>query len=120
MQRRLTTHRDRLVPMPSATRSYRYQRIGAALRELREARGMTQEAAGRLLDRSAPSLSSIENGQQALRRRDLTFILDQYGVTDPEVREPLLALADQGRQRGWWHTFEQRLEPFTLDFASLE
>jgi transcriptional regulator with XRE-family HTH domain len=106
--------------MPSDSRSYRYQRIGSALREFREARGMTQQAAARLLERSAPSISSIENGQQAIRRRDLTFILDQYGVTDPAAREPLLALAGQGRQRGWWHTFEQRLSPVTLDFASLE
>jgi transcriptional regulator with XRE-family HTH domain len=105
--------------MPS-DRSYRYLRIGAALRNFREERGLTQDAAGRLLDRSAPSISSIENGQQSIRRRDLTFILDQYGVIDPEIREPLLELAGQGRQRGWWHTFEQRLNPFTLDFASLE
>jgi transcriptional regulator with XRE-family HTH domain len=106
--------------MPPDSRSYRYLRIGAALRGFREARGMTQDAASRLLDRSAPSLSAIENGQQALRRRDLTYILDQYGIADPAVREPLLALADQGRQRGWWHTFEQRLDRSTLDFASLE
>src|SRR5262245_4351418 len=86
--------------MHSTSRPYRYQRIGAALREIREAREMTQDAAGRLLERSAPSLSSIENGQQAIRRRDLMFILDQYGITDPDVRGPLLALASQGRQKG--------------------
>lgn len=107
--------------MPSGERpSFRFRRIGETPRTIRQEIGWTLETAGRVLDRSAASLSAIENGLQAIRPRDLKHILDQYGVTDPARRGPLLALAGQGRQKGWWHTFEERLAPFTLDFASLE
>jgi transcriptional regulator with XRE-family HTH domain len=101
-------------------RAYRRRKIGDALREFREARGLTQGEAAQLIDRSASSLSAFENGLQSIRPRDLLYILDEYGVTDEAVRKRLLSLARQGRQYGWWHTFEQRLDPSVLDFASLE
>ncbi|MFD0853895.1 helix-turn-helix domain-containing protein, partial [Actinomadura adrarensis] len=93
--------------------------IGDALRRFREERGMTQGAAGRLLERSQASLSAYENGHRAIRPRDLKHILDQYGVDDELVRSRLLSLANQGRQDGWWHDFDERLEPGIVDFASL-
>jgi transcriptional regulator with XRE-family HTH domain len=105
---------------PEIRKAYRRRKIGDALRRYREERGMTQDAAGRLLDRSASSLSAFENGHQSIRPRDLIFILDAYGVTDEEERGRLIALAGQGRQYGWWHDFDQRLAPGVLDFASLE
>ncbi|GAA3977496.1 helix-turn-helix transcriptional regulator [Actinomadura viridis] len=100
--------------------TYRRLKIGDALRQFREERGLTQHAAGRLLERSQASLSAYENGHRAIRPRDLKHILDQYGVTDELIRRRLLALASHGRQKGWWHDFEERLEPGVLDFASLE
>lgn len=100
--------------------TYRRRKIGDTLRRFREERGLTQGAAGRLLERSQASLSAYENGHRAIRPRDLKHILDQYGITDQLVRQRLLSLAGQGRQRGWWHDFEERLEPGVVDFASLE
>ncbi|MEW2358644.1 helix-turn-helix transcriptional regulator [Spirillospora sp. NPDC029432] len=100
--------------------TYRRRKIGDTLRRLREERGYTQRAAGRILERSQASLSAYENGHRAIRPRDLKHILDQYGVTDVFLRERLLSLAKQGRQDGWWHDFDERLEPGVVDFASLE
>jgi transcriptional regulator with XRE-family HTH domain len=100
--------------------TYRRRMIGDALRRFREERGLTQGAAGRLLERSQASLSAYENGHRAIRPRDLKHILDQYGVDDALVRTRLLSLANQGRQDGWWHDFDERLEPGIVDFASLE
>ncbi|MFG2001199.1 helix-turn-helix domain-containing protein [Spirillospora sp. NPDC048911] len=100
--------------------TYRRRKIGDALRRFREERGLTQGAAGRLLERSQASLSSYENGHRAIRPRDLKHILDSYGVTDELVRTRLLSLAGHGRQDGWWHDFEERLEPGVLDHAALE
>ncbi|GAA2452426.1 helix-turn-helix transcriptional regulator [Actinomadura vinacea] len=100
--------------------TYRRRKIGDALRHFREERGLTQRAAGRLLDRSQASLSAYENGHRAIRPRDLKHILDQYGIEDQLVRQRLLSLAAQGRQDGWWHDFDERLEPGIVDFASLE
>ncbi|WP_030167507.1 helix-turn-helix domain-containing protein [Spirillospora albida] len=100
--------------------TYRRRRIGDALRAFRDDLGLTQGAAGRLLDRSQASLSAYENGHRAIRPRDLKHILDMYGVTDELLRTRLLSLAAQGRQDGWWHDFNERLEPGAVDFVSLE
>jgi DNA-binding XRE family transcriptional regulator len=100
--------------------TYRRRKIGDTLRRFREERGLTQGAAGRLLERSQASLSAYENGHRAIRPRDLKHILDQYGITDHLVRQRLLSLAGQGRQKGWWHDFDERLEVGVVDFASLE
>ncbi|MFC6885749.1 MULTISPECIES: helix-turn-helix domain-containing protein [Actinomadura] len=100
--------------------TYRRRRIGEALRRFRVDLGLTQRAAGRLLDYSQASLSSYENGHRAIRPRDLKHILNEYGVTDQLVRDRLLSLASQGRQDGWWHDFDERLEPGIVDYAALE
>lgn len=100
--------------------TYRRRKIGDALKKFREDLGLTQGAAGRLLDRSQASLSAYENGHRAIRPRDLKYILDMYGITDELVLKRLLSLAAQGRQNGWWHDFNERLEPGVVDFASLE
>ncbi|MFD0690534.1 helix-turn-helix domain-containing protein [Actinomadura fibrosa] len=100
--------------------TYRRRKIGDALREFREELGLTQCAASRILECSQASVSAYENGHRAIRPRDLKYILDTYGVTDELVRGRLLSLAAQGRQRGWWHNFEERFEPGVVDFASLE
>jgi transcriptional regulator with XRE-family HTH domain len=100
--------------------TYRRRKIGDALKRFREDLGLTQGAAGRLLDRSQASLSAYENGHRAIRPRDLKYILDMYEITDELVRKRLLSLAAQGRQNGWWHDFNERLEPGVVDFAALE
>lgn len=100
--------------------TYRRRRIGEALRRFRVDLGLTQRAAGRLLEYSQASLSSYENGHRAIRPRDLKHILNEYGVTDERMRAHLLSLAGQGRQNGWWHDFDERMAPGIVDFASLE
>ncbi|WP_034482941.1 helix-turn-helix domain-containing protein [Actinomadura oligospora] len=105
---------------PADRQSYRRRKIGVALRQFREARGWTQDAAARRLDRSQASLSAYENGHRAIRPRDLEQILDRYGVRDVQQRQQLMDLAAQGRRDGWWHSFEERQDPTVVDFASLE
>lgn len=100
--------------------SYRRRKIGAALRRYRDERGLTQEAAARLVERSPASLSAYENGHRAIRPRDLRQILDHYGITDERERALLLDLAAQGRKPGWWRDFDVPKGPFIVDFVSLE
>ncbi|MBW8481143.1 helix-turn-helix domain-containing protein [Actinomadura sp. PM05-2] len=86
---------------------------------MREGAGLTQEAAARRLERSASSLSLIENGVQSLRLRDLSHILDVYKA-DPSLRDRLLAIADQELQRGWWDGFKGLISADAIDYASVE
>jgi transcriptional regulator with XRE-family HTH domain len=102
------------------TPSVRFRRIGRTLRTLREERGMTLDTAGRRMERSAASLSTIETGQLAIRARDLAQILDFYGIRDGVERESLLHLARQGRKKDWPRSYEGRVSAAALDWASLE
>jgi transcriptional regulator with XRE-family HTH domain len=99
--------------------SFRYRRIGLELRKIRKERDLTVSAAARLLDRSAASLSGIENGE-SIRARDLEHILYKYEVDDTAFVEAMLELAREARKSGWWHRHAGTLDPAEMDFISLE
>jgi transcriptional regulator with XRE-family HTH domain len=98
----------------------RRRRLGRELRRLREDRGLTLEAAARRLDRTFSSLSKIERGMQGLRQGELAFILDQYGVTDEDLRQALFALRKDANKKGWWLDYKGVITPSLLDYISLE
>jgi len=100
--------------------SVRFRRIGRTLRELREEANRSLRTAGRDLDRSPSNLSMIENGRQPIRPRDLGQILDYYGVRDGPLRQSLMYLAEQGRERDWTGAYQGRISPAGQDLASLE
>jgi transcriptional regulator with XRE-family HTH domain len=83
----------------------RRRRLGAELRRLRETKGMTaEEVAGRLMV-SQSKISRLENGRRSISPRDVRDLCDLYGVQDDRMRESLMAMAKESRQRGWWHAF---------------
>ncbi|GAA3982269.1 helix-turn-helix transcriptional regulator [Actinomadura viridis] len=102
--------------LPSA----RFRRIGLELRRLRLEAGMTMKEAGAFLDRSSSSISLLEAGTQAIRPRDLDYILMKYGHAEGPFREAMLELAREGRKKGWWHRYAHALSPELMDFLSLE
>lgn len=103
-----------------ATPTVRLRRLGNELKRIREEAGLSLDAAGIRLGRSASSLSKIENGRVAIPKRDLTFILDCYTVADEPLREMLFALARNGRKKGWWRQYDDALSPPGMDLMSLE
>ncbi|MEV6320730.1 helix-turn-helix transcriptional regulator [Nocardia sp. NPDC051787] len=76
--------------------------LGGRLRRLREARGLTREAAGEAIRGSHSKISRLELGRTGCRERDLVDLLDLYRVTDPDERERYLELARQANASGWW------------------
>lgn len=96
------------------------RRLGRLLRELREGKELTGDAAGRAVERSGSWISRVESGRIGLRSRDLRDLLDLYSVSDSAQREELEALARQGRQRDGWSRYAKGLpEPLTV-FLGLE
>ncbi|WDZ83997.1 helix-turn-helix domain-containing protein [Micromonospora cathayae] len=76
-------------------------RLGHAIRELREASGLTGAALGREAGLDRTAVSKVENGE----RRPLDTILKLLDVLLPESDERYLALqrvARDGLARGWW------------------
>jgi transcriptional regulator with XRE-family HTH domain len=84
----------------------RLKRLAAELRRLREQAGMTTEQVERHFEWGYGKISRLEN-RKAVRPtiHDIRSLLDLYGVTDERVREGLLDLARQARERGWWQKY---------------
>ncbi|MGW1768669.1 helix-turn-helix domain-containing protein [Streptomyces sp. NPDC002073] len=86
---------------PTVTR----RRLGAELRRLREAGGMTtQQVAARLLI-SQPKISLLENGRRVIKPRDVRDLCGLYGVTDRLLVDQLMQMARESGRQGWWNAY---------------
>jgi hypothetical protein len=86
------------------TPTNRRRRLGAELRRLREASGLTIDRVAEVLECSQSKVSRIETGQVSATPRDVRDMLELYRV-DPARREAMVQIAREARQRGWWHKF---------------
>ncbi|MFI6885949.1 helix-turn-helix domain-containing protein [Streptosporangium canum] len=82
----------------------RRRRLASELRRLRIEHGLSMQEVAERMDLTAASISRMETGRRGIRPRDLRAFLDMYGVVETS-REPLLALAKEARQRGWWQNY---------------
>lgn len=98
----------------------RSRRVGAELRRLREAAGVTTAQAAELLNCSPAKISRIENGIVTVRVGDLRLLLDSYGDQDQEHRAYLERLARESNKRGWWQDYGDTIPPYYADFIGLE
>src|SRR5487761_1701402 len=94
--------------------------LGSHLRRLREARGITAEQAAEAIRGSHSKISRMEHGRVGFKDRDVGDLLTLYGVTDPEVRDSLLALARAAGNPGWWHDYGDLLPHWFEPYISLE
>ncbi|MGW7520016.1 helix-turn-helix domain-containing protein [Streptomyces sp. NPDC054796] len=94
--------------------------LGSQLRRLREARGVTREAAGYSIRASESKISRMELGRVSFKARDVEDLLTLYGVTDEAEREPLLGLARESSIAGWWHTYSDVLPGWFQTYVGLE
>lgn len=85
--------------------------IGRTFEAMRLRRGLTQDQAGREIQRSRGTISRIEEGHSAVRFRDsdVVLMLDLYEATDSE-RDLLTALTAEtrnGAKKSWWHDYTE-------------
>lgn len=76
--------------------------LGAQLRRLREAKGVSREDAGYLIRASASKISRMELGRVGFKERDVADLLSLYGIIHQDERAALLTLARQANTPGWW------------------
>lgn len=98
----------------------RSRRVGAELRRMREAAGVTTAQAADLLNCSPAKISRIENGIVSARVGDLRLLLDRYGDQDQEHRAYMERLARESNKRGWWQDYGDTIPPYYADFIGLE
>jgi transcriptional regulator with XRE-family HTH domain len=94
--------------------------LGTQLRALREAAGLTREAAAESIRGSATKISRLELGRVRFRDRDIADLLTLYGKTDPQERAQLLDLARRANCPGWWQQYADLLPPWFETYLGLE
>jgi hypothetical protein len=94
--------------------------LGAHLRRLREAQGVTREEAGWEIRSSDSKISRLELGRVSFKERDVADLLTLYGVDDSEERDRLLALAREANTQGWWHRYGDVLPSWLHSYLGLE
>lgn len=94
--------------------------LGAHLRRLRDAQGVSREDAGWEIRASESKISRLELGRVSFKERDVADLLTLYGVTDEEERAALLALAREANTPGWWHRYGDVLPSWFQSYLGLE
>lgn len=94
--------------------------LGSQLRRLREANGITREAAGDVIRSSASKISRLELGRVGIKTRDLADLLTLYGVTGEQERADVLTLAREAAKPGWWHQYGEVLPDWFGFYIGLE
>jgi transcriptional regulator with XRE-family HTH domain len=94
--------------------------LGAQLRRLREAKGITLEEAGHKIRASHSKMSRLELGRVGFKDRDVADLLTEYGVHDDKERDMLRALARQANAQGWWHVYSDIMANWFEAYVGLE
>jgi transcriptional regulator with XRE-family HTH domain len=94
--------------------------LGAQLRRLREAEGISAEQAGYKIRASRSKISRLETGRVGFKLRDVEDLLTIYGVTDGEQRSEVLALARRSSAPNWWAKYGDILPGWFETYLGLE
>jgi transcriptional regulator with XRE-family HTH domain len=89
----------------------RRRELGALLRKLREEKGLSVKDVTDHLLCSPSKVSRIETGQRGATLRDVRDLCDLYGVKTKVEQDRLMTLAKEGKQQGWWQSYDL---PFAL------
>lgn len=96
----------------------RQRRVGAELRRLRDAGGMTAAEAGKLVGLSGAHLGHVEAGRTAIPEDKLRALLGAYGCDSETYIETLAAWSTA--PRGWWFKRRSDTSPGARDLAEIE
>jgi Domain of unknown function (DUF5753) len=81
---------------------------------------LTREAAGYRIRASESKISRLELGRVGFKDRDISDLLELYGVEDEIQREALVALAREANSPGWWHSYDDVLPNWFQTYVGLE
>ncbi|MDH6116161.1 helix-turn-helix transcriptional regulator [Kitasatospora sp. GAS204B] len=104
---------------PRSNPTARQQRLGAELRKLREASGLTTEQAAAVLATNRTVITSTEAGRHGISPERVRRLACNYDCADSALVEALMRMAAE-RTRGWWEDFRGILPPTFLDISELE
>jgi hypothetical protein len=94
--------------------------LGAQLRKLRETASITRDDAGYHIRASGSKISRMELGRVSFKERDVTDLLEFYGVTDPAEREKLVQLTKEANATPWYQKFQDVVPDWFHVYVGLE
>jgi transcriptional regulator with XRE-family HTH domain len=94
--------------------------LGARLRRMREAAGISCEDAGRAIRGSGSKISRLEMGRTGFKPRDVADLLTLYGVADNAERATMLALAEHANAASWWQEYSDVVPAWLEQYLDLE
>lgn len=94
--------------------------VGARLRRLREAAGISREDAAYAIRGSASKISRLERGRVSFKDRDIADLLTMYGVGDPEERRAFEEMVRDSGEHGWWYQYAEWLPDWFQGYLGLE
>jgi transcriptional regulator with XRE-family HTH domain len=108
------------APHPNGGPTARRVQLGAQLRQLREASGLSRAAAGEAIRSSESKISRLELGRVGFKQRDLIDLLALYGVKDEAEHDRLVAMGRDANAPGWWRSYADVLAPWFQNYLDLE
>jgi len=84
----------------------RRRELGALLRALRTEKGFTVEQVADRLLCSPSKVSRMETGHGIATPRDIRDLCGLYDVTDQAERDRMMQLSHDGKQQGWWQSYD--------------
>lgn len=94
--------------------------LGGQMRRLRQASGISLEAAGLVIRGSGSKISRIERGRVSCKQRDIADLLTLYGIHGEQERAVMLQLAQEANTPGWWHRYSDVLPDWFESYVGLE
>ncbi|MFF3730049.1 helix-turn-helix domain-containing protein [Streptomyces sp. NPDC002476] len=106
--------------MPPRSRpTARQVRVGAELRRMREAAGLTAKEAACALGSTSAQMSQMEAGIAGVSEARLRRLATEYGCADAGLIDALVGMVTE-RVRGWWEKYRDVLPASFLDLSELE
>ncbi|WP_031517749.1 helix-turn-helix domain-containing protein [Streptomyces sp. NRRL F-5123] len=107
------------MPLRS-TATARQERLGAELRKMREAAGITARDTARLLGTDPAKVSHIEAGRLGVSEERLRRLASFYQCGDEALIDALVVMANGIGRKGWWEAYRGIVPAPILDIAELE
>ncbi|MFF3453339.1 helix-turn-helix domain-containing protein [Streptomyces sp. NPDC002730] len=104
---------------PRSTPTERQRRLGAELRKMRIAAGMTTEFAAGLLGVPRTNVPNMESGRSGISADRVRTLASNYGSADNALVDALATMAAD-RGKGWWEVYRGQLPASFLDIAEME
>jgi transcriptional regulator with XRE-family HTH domain len=104
---------------PRSAPTERQRRLGAELRKMRVAAGMTTEVAAGLLGVPRTNVPNMESGRSGISPERVRTLASNYGCIDEALIDALAAMASE-RSKGWWESYRGQLPVSFLDIAEME